>query len=145
MDVNKLDNIVDNILSVKPILYKNLIKPELVASIIPAGSYHLFLILEKFNTLTMTEIGKELAMPKPNVTSLVDKLISSGFVERMSDTHDRRIINVQLTASGKKAIEQAKEYVMDNLKKKLLVLSDSELELLASSLQNVKEIMLKVI
>ncbi|MGA2297335.1 MAG: MarR family transcriptional regulator [FCB group bacterium] len=145
MDVNKLDNIVDNILSVKPILYKNLIKPELVASIIPAGSYHLFLILEKYITLSMTEIGKELAMPKPNVTSLVDKLISLGFVERMPDAHDRRIINVKLTNSGHKAIEQAKEYVMNYIRKKLLVLSDSELELLSSSLQNVKEILLKVI
>ena len=145
MDNRILDKIVDNILSIKPILFKNLIKPEMVSHIIPAGSYHLFIILEKHGTLSMTEIGKELTMPKPNVTSLIDKLIDSGFVERIPDLNDRRIVKIQFTISGKKAIDKAKIFVRENIKEKLLMLSDGELALLADSLQTVKEILSKIL
>jgi len=44
----------------------------------------------------MSEIGKHLGIPKPNVTALIDKLIDEKLSERLPDKTDRRIIKIKL-------------------------------------------------
>ena len=144
MDNNLLDNIVDNILSIKPLLFKNLIKPDILNKLIPSGTHYLLALLEKRNSLTMSEIGRELCMPKPNVTTLVDKLIKDKLVKRVSDERDRRKINIKLTKQGELSIQKARSFLIVYIKDKLTVLNDRELNKLSVYLQNVKEILSKI-
>ncbi len=89
----------------------------------------------------MSEIGKNLLIPKPHVTVLVDKLIEEKYVERHDDPNDRRRINIGLTEKGLKNFEKIKQTVSASLKEKLLSLNDKQLQQLAVCSQNLRETM----
>ena len=136
----KLDKIIDNILSVKINFFKALLRPGESKSDISPAIYYVMTALEKHGSLSMSEIGKEIYMPKPNVTALIDKLISKKLVERIPDNKDRRIINIKLTKKGiitKTEIEKI-------FRKQMFSLSDKEIEELSNSLTKVRKIIAKI-
>jgi DNA-binding MarR family transcriptional regulator len=101
--------------------------------------------LKHYGTLSMSDIGKCLSMPKPHITVIVDKLIEEGYVERQSDPADRRIVNILLSEKGVADFELIKQTVSENLKSKLVLLSGDELEILSSATQQVKEILISIL
>lgn len=50
--------------------------------------------------MTMNEISKYVARRKSSVTDMVKKLEKLGYVEKMQDEKDARVINVSLTEKG---------------------------------------------
>lgn len=52
--------------------------------------------------LTMTELSRRLLVSNGNTTTVIDRLESDGLVQRTPSTEDRRIINVALTAAGRR-------------------------------------------
>lgn len=52
--------------------------------------------------LTMTELSRRLLVSNGNTTTVIDRLESDGLVQRVPSTADRRIINVALTAAGRR-------------------------------------------
>ena len=52
---------------------------------------------------SMGELCKIANVKMPSMTEVVDRLEAEGFVERVRDTNDRRVVKVQLTDEGKKA------------------------------------------
>lgn len=52
--------------------------------------------------LTMTELSRRLLVSNGNTTTVIDRLELDGMVQRTPSTADRRIINVALTAAGRR-------------------------------------------
>lgn len=52
---------------------------------------------------SMGELCKIAQVKMPSMTEVVDRLAAEGFVERVRDTGDRRVVKVQLTENGRKA------------------------------------------
>lgn len=52
----------------------------------------------------MGELAKHLSVSMVATTGIVDKLVKNGFVVRSSNAGDRRVVNISITASGRKAI-----------------------------------------
>jgi DNA-binding MarR family transcriptional regulator len=145
MAKSKVDIIAENLMSIHPLLYKSISKPmRRNTSITPGGMYVLG-SLKRNGILSMSDIGKCLSMPKPHVTTIVDKLIEEGYVERQHDPKDRRIINILITEKGSKDFEEIKLNVSENLKEKLRLLNEEEQELLSVSSKNVKEILISIL
>ncbi len=140
----EIDAIVDDILFIKPIFFKALINAKGIKALITPGTYYIMLALEKSGALSMSQISKEVSMPKPNVTPLVDKLICTGLAERISDGKDRRIINIKLTKSGLKNKKEVDKALKAHTYEKLKDLSLNDLNLLAESLTKVKNILAKL-
>ena len=92
----------------------------------------------------MSEIGEKLFISKPNVTTLIDKLIDNRFTERLPDKKDRRIIKIKVTKKGLVFVEKNKKDFRNQVKKKLLMLSAEELDKFFVSLQTIKEILSKI-
>ena len=136
--------IVDNILFIKPIFFKALINAKGIKALITPGTYYIMLALEKSGALSMSHISKEVSMPRPNVTPLVDKLICAGLAERISDGKDRRIINIKLTKSGLKTKKEVDQALREHTFQKLGNLSITDLKALAESLAKVKNILEKL-
>ena len=69
-------------------------------------------IIRKKENPKMTDIAGELGVTLGNVTGMIDRLIESGYVGRVDDQNDRRIVRISLTVKGKnitqKAFEQKK-------------------------------------
>jgi DNA-binding MarR family transcriptional regulator len=61
--------------------------------------------------LPLKSISERMIDPMSNTSRLVDKLVSKGYVERKSDTCDRRQIAISLTASGQQHLTEASNTV----------------------------------
>jgi len=143
MKEKNLAVITDNIISLKSLIYKVIGKRILIKCSITPAAFHVILCLKKLGPLSMSEIGKHLGIPKPNVTALIDKLIDEKLSERLPDKTDRRIIKIKLTKKGLDFIEKNKKIIRDHIKKKLYTLTDKELDAFTDSLQNVRDTLYK--
>ena len=54
----------------------------------------------------MGDISTYLGRGMPSATSMIDRLVSKGLVERMADASDRRVVACRLTALGEEAVER---------------------------------------
>lgn len=75
--------------------------------------------------IQMNELGHELLVSSPTITSLIDRMEKKGIVKR-EDCKDRRKIEIQLTAEGKKLYENAMEQYRELLQKSFSVLTPEE-------------------
>jgi DNA-binding MarR family transcriptional regulator len=140
----ELEEIIENILSIKLIFFKELVNLKELRKLITPGTYYIMIALEKHGSLSMSHIGKETAMPNPNVTSFVDMLISKHYAERIPDEEDRRIINIKLTKKGLKAKKEIDKFFRNQMYDKLKVLSSAEIKNLSCSLMRVKDVLSKL-
>lgn len=56
----------------------------------------------------LNELRKKLQISAPTVTGIIDRLEKSGYVKRIHDRKDRRVINVGLTTKGKALAKKTK-------------------------------------
>lgn len=75
---------------------------------------------------TMKELAEQLCITAPSATSVVEGLIKSGYIERVLDKKDRRIVRITLTQSGKKELELILKSVKRKMSEMLDVLSEKE-------------------
>jgi DNA-binding MarR family transcriptional regulator len=96
------------------------------------------------NSLTMTELAKTLMMTKPQLTHVVNPLVSLGIVERRPDEKDRRVINLALTNDGRVLLEEGKQKVKENTKNRLATLTTEELTQMSVALETLRNIVGKL-
>lgn len=93
---------------------------------------------------SMGELCKIANVKMPSMTEVVDRLVAEGFVERVRDTSDRRVVKVQLTEAGKKAhdgILDAREQELFNI---FGCLDEKERRKLVNALRTVSATMQRV-
>ena len=61
-------------------------------------------VLSKAKSMTMSELSTVLSVDNSTLTRLADKLVKQGFIERVRDSSDRRVLKIILTSTG---IEEA--------------------------------------
>lgn len=78
--------------------------------------------------MTPTDISYLHLISKPNVTTLISKLIDGGFATRSHDENDRRVIYVSITEKGKKVVLRYRAVVKKYLLKVWEQLDADEIE-----------------
>ena len=63
-------------------------------------------LLHRQGPTRMGGLSEYLGRGLPSVTSMVDRLVRKGLVERVEDLSDRRVVACRLTAEGKDAVER---------------------------------------
>lgn len=66
--------------------------------------HYLHVIKERTNA-TITELAEVFGVQKSTVTVTVNKLLQSGFIEKLTSKDDLRVVYVSLTEQGKEIIE----------------------------------------
>ena len=61
----------------------------------------LILLAQSETPPTMSELSANLNVPLSTATRIVDWLVRGDLVERLADSNDRRVVRVQMTASGR--------------------------------------------
>jgi DNA-binding MarR family transcriptional regulator len=73
--------------------------------------FRIFIILERSTVpLTMGELSAELEIPLSSATRIVDGLVNANLIERVQDTHDRRVVRVQMTKTGQEIYRTAIDF-----------------------------------
>lgn len=61
--------------------------------------------------MTMGELSEALNVPMSTATRTIDWLVESGYVERLHDPEDRRVVRVMLSEAGKELYATFNEYL----------------------------------
>jgi len=75
--------------------------------------------LHRRGPLTMGEVGGHLYLDVSTVTRLVDQLAKMGYVERIADPNDRRIVRARLTRDGTTSINRIRGSLLDDYRRVL--------------------------
>jgi len=101
-------------------------------------------ILLKNGAVSMTELGEDMGISKPNLTVIIDHLIEEKLVKRVYDEKDRRIIRIKITPSGEKILKDTKNMIKKEFIKLLASLNQNEIDTLSESIKNMKNIIIKI-
>ena len=85
--------------------------------------------------LSPTTLFRGLMLSSAGMTSRLDRLERRGFVKRIPDRDDRRAIQVELTAAGRKAVDEAVAANTNRERNLISELSPKEVESLARLLK----------
>ena len=113
----------------------------------PNANYELFYRVSSTlcdrGNLTMSELGNALTVPLSTATRIADWLVDRGYIERLPDAEDRRVVRVALTPAGQEMHKTIDGYVRQRIKQVFSRLTDEErktlLELVGKVVASLKE------
>jgi DNA-binding MarR family transcriptional regulator len=91
-----------------------------------------------------SEISQMYCISKPNVTTLISKLIADGFAQRYHDEKDRRVVYVTITDKGNKAVMRHRKIIKEYLLKVLNQLDEDEIRDIYEGMEKIQNIMNKI-
>jgi DNA-binding MarR family transcriptional regulator len=147
---NILDSVTEDLLSIPPIVFREirrkLLRTALISMDIDISPVHIGIMKQLYEagTLHVAEIGDRLQIARPQMTRLIDKLTALRLVERHTDTSDRRMINVVLTAKGKATLEEHDRSIIKAMRDTLAVFTDEDLDDLSASLRTLRDLLSKL-
>lgn len=91
--------------------------------------YHICTVLsQQREPLTMGELSESLAVPTTTATRMVDWLVEGGYVERLPDLADRRVVRVALTRTGRELYQTINRFVRQRVEQLLQHFTSEERE-----------------
>lgn len=86
-------------------------------------------------------IAREVLLSQATITSIVDRLVKAGLVERKREDGDRRVVYISLTETGREKLLQAPEMLQEGFLREYRKLADWEQSQLIAALQRVASMM----
>jgi DNA-binding MarR family transcriptional regulator len=125
--------LVDDILLQADRLFRALlptVPDELLTLDVTMPQLKILLILYIHGPVRMTTIANELKVTLPTATSLIDKMVEKNFVQRDTQSDDRRVVLCKLSLSGQRAVQGIWISARKRSEKLLQSLDRSKLEML---------------
>jgi DNA-binding MarR family transcriptional regulator len=150
MNSEILGRVSVDLLSVPPLIFrflrKKLIKTTLadIDADIKLPHFEIMTVLKEEGTLHVAEIGEKLRIAKAQMTHLIDKLFELDLVARQIDANDRRTLNIALTKKGKTLLEEHENAMVNAVRDNMSSLTVEELEVLSTSLRNLRDMLVKL-
>ncbi len=107
-------------------------------------SYQVLKMLERHGPLPMSAMGKQLAIAKQNMTTLIDKLMRESLVERRKDEADRRVVRIAITQCGTRFLVQSRTALKRIIRINLSELSDEDIRSLDTAFQTIRAVVSKL-
>ena len=95
-DVDIYEEVSGNLIRILPVVRKQLLFSDIISRDhkMPMSQIQILSVLHENGSMSITDLSGYLGIAKPNITPLIDRLVSQGYVSRSRDTRDKRIINV---------------------------------------------------
>lgn len=114
---------------------------ELLKGKITLPQFFILNVLKKEDEQRMTDIARLLNVTTAAATGIVDRMVRSGYVTRVYDPQDRRIIRIRLSAKGAEVVQRIishrRQMIMDTFGK----ISQQEREEYLRILMRVKDVL----
>ena len=91
-------------------------------------------VLQKLNTpkaISLNELAQKTYTHQSSVSVVVSRLVSRGFVEKKTSSHDSRAVELSLTNAGREALSKSPATVQDSLLEGIQKLSPQNQKTLA--------------
>jgi DNA-binding MarR family transcriptional regulator len=141
---DRLNNIVDDMMVQFPRIARKMIIATRAKNM-PVSSDIQVRLLEGLMTGPMkpSEISSVHCISRPNVTTLITKLIENGLVERSHDEKDRRVIHINITEKGKKIAYRRRKVVKEYMLKIFNQLNEDEIENTFAAVEAYRDILVR--
>lgn len=96
-------------------------------------------------TLTMSQLASKINTSNEQATRAVAQLVDKGFVIRMQNPDNRRVINIRLTDEAMRFMEKMKNEILDDILGKFSSVSDSDMKKMKDALVFINSILKKVL
>lgn len=107
--------------------------------------FNVLKLVKKQGPISMSAIAQTLYYSKQNLTHIVDHLVKEGYVERLPDPSDRRVLNIVITDRGRKFMAENIEVLKNRLVEDLSHLSEEDLKRLSKGIAEVKAVLPKIL
>ena len=87
--------------------------------------------------ITMGEFSNALSVPLSTATRIADWLVDNGYLQRLPDVDDRRVVRVSLTDMGKELFKAIDRYIRQRMKQILSSLTAEERTILLALVSKV--------
>ena len=88
------------------------IKQLSTGSDLSPSEMHTLVAIGRHDPRTMSEIASYLLINVSTLSTAVSKLESRGYVRRVKNESDRRVVRITLTAKGKRAIDEHEDFYL---------------------------------
>ena len=99
-------------------------------------------ILQEHGPQPMTHVADLLGVAVPNATGIIDRMEQRGLVVRLRDGADRRVVTVQQTQDGARAVEEVDGWRSEMLEALLQRLDTDQLVRLVGGIEELREAIL---
>ncbi|MGI6175593.1 MAG: MarR family transcriptional regulator [Christensenellales bacterium] len=76
--------------------------------------------------IMMSQLAKRLCISKPNLTPSINHLVGQGYIARITDMQDRRILHLHLTEAGAEFLQDINEQISLYFNDRLLGLKNKD-------------------
>ncbi|MCE7009130.1 MarR family transcriptional regulator [Kibdelosporangium philippinense] len=90
--------------------------------------------LDRSGPRRLTELATVEGVSQPAMTQLISRLQDSGFVERVADEHDRRVVQVHITQAGRAQVAYRRQVRAERLAELLARLDPAHHEALTAAI-----------
>ena len=141
----RLNGLIDDILVQFPLMARKVALTTRMKTL-PVSSVMQFRVLEVLTAgpMTPSEISRVHCISKPNVTTLISKLIEGGFAKRSHDEKDRRVIYVTITDKGKKVVQRKRKIGKEYILKAFDQFNKDETEEIFSAVEKLRNLLIKL-
>ncbi len=87
--------------------------------------------------ITMGEFSNALSVPLSTATRIADWLVDNGYIQRLPDVDDRRVVRVSLTDTGKELFKAIDRYIRQRMQQILSSLTAEERTILLTLVSKV--------
>lgn len=88
--------------------------------------------VDRNGEIIMSQIADFINIPMSTATGLIERLVKKGYIERVRNETDRRIVAIRLTDEGKKLADEVKQSISAFIGKIFEALTDEEEKLMMS-------------
>jgi DNA-binding MarR family transcriptional regulator len=85
-----------------------------------------FVFSRQSEPITMGDLSRILGVPFSTATRTVDWLVNNGYVRRLADPEDRRVVRVELTEAGKQLYRAMNDLLLESAEQFLQNFSSEE-------------------
>ena len=111
---------------------------------LPLNQFGVLCVLMDTQGLTITDISRQLNISKQQMTNIIDKLLSAGYVSKEPDPKDRRRLVITISLKGKKLLEDHMEQFRQRFENHAQNLTENERFELATILRRYYELINKM-
>ena len=117
VDTAVIASIADKLFQVMPLLRKRMLRLDGMQAEygIPLSHVQVLAMLEEPGSMSVSEISRRFGIAKPNITPLVDRLISAGLVERVRNKADRRVVDAYILDAGREKLREIQKVLYDHV------------------------------
>lgn len=137
-NVKKVNDILVNLFNMVLKMEEEAVK-EASSKDLSITEIHTLVAIGKGRSKTMTHVANLLGINVSTLTTAINKLVKKGYVERLRDDDDRRIVRIHLTEEGVEAVKAHEAFHNDMISEALSHVPEEELPKFISSIDNMNK------